>query len=41
MLGEERSLKTMRQYIWPGNIRDLQNVIERCVILADDEVLRL
>ena len=31
----------MQQYSWPGNIRELQNVIERCVILADGEVLRV
>ena len=31
----------MQQYTWPGNIRELQNVIERCVILADGEVLRV
>jgi transcriptional regulator of acetoin/glycerol metabolism len=23
-------------YTWPGNIRELQNVIERAVILSDD-----
>jgi formate hydrogenlyase transcriptional activator len=38
---EKRSLGAMQQYSWPGNIRELQNVIERCVILADGEVLRL
>ncbi|MEW6735534.1 MAG: sigma 54-interacting transcriptional regulator [Acidobacteriota bacterium] len=38
---EKRSLAVMQQYHWPGNIRELQNVIERCVILADTEVLRL
>ena len=26
-------------YDWPGNIRELQNLIERAVILADDGVL--
>ena len=31
----------MQQYSWPGNIRELQNVIERCVILAEGEVLRV
>ena len=38
---EKRSVDAMQQYSWPGNIRELQNVIERCVILADGEVLRV
>jgi formate hydrogenlyase transcriptional activator len=38
---ERSSLETMQAYSWPGNIRELQNVIERCVILAESEVLRL
>jgi formate hydrogenlyase transcriptional activator len=38
---ENRSLQIMKQYSWPGNIRELQNVIERCVILAAGEVLRV
>jgi two-component system, NtrC family, response regulator len=28
-------LKMLRTYSWPGNIRELKNVIERAVILAD------
>jgi DNA-binding NtrC family response regulator len=28
-------------YTWPGNIRELQNVIERAVIVSSDGVLRL
>jgi formate hydrogenlyase transcriptional activator len=38
---EKRTLESMMQYSWPGNIRELQNVIERGVILADSEVFRL
>jgi formate hydrogenlyase transcriptional activator len=38
---EKRTLETMQQYAWPGNIRELQNVIERGVILAEGEVFRL
>lgn len=30
--------KKMESYNWPGNIRELRNVIERCVLLATDEV---
>ena len=32
---DRRSLEIMEEYSWPGNIRELQNVIERGVILAD------
>ncbi|MCX5869925.1 MAG: sigma-54 dependent transcriptional regulator [Deltaproteobacteria bacterium] len=32
------ALKALRAYHWPGNIRELQNVLERAVILARDEV---
>jgi DNA-binding NtrC family response regulator len=30
-----RSLEHLLEYPWPGNIRELQNVLERAVILAD------
>jgi formate hydrogenlyase transcriptional activator len=36
-----RTLDAMQRYSWPGNIRELQNVIERGVILADGEIFRL
>jgi formate hydrogenlyase transcriptional activator len=26
---------------WPGNIRELKNILERAVIMSDDTVLRL
>jgi transcriptional regulator with GAF, ATPase, and Fis domain len=32
-----RSLQLLQLYPWPGNIRELQNVIERSVILCDTE----
>jgi formate hydrogenlyase transcriptional activator len=35
------TLKQMRQYHWPGNIRELQNVIERAVILSMGPVLNV
>jgi transcriptional regulator with GAF, ATPase, and Fis domain len=31
----------LKQYSWPGNIRELKNVIERAVILSQGKVLRL
>jgi transcriptional regulator with PAS, ATPase and Fis domain/iron only hydrogenase large subunit-like protein len=38
---EERAVKAMQLYAWPGNIREMQNVIERCAVLATDGVIRL
>jgi two-component system response regulator HydG len=29
------SLRTLKEYAWPGNIRELRNLIERVVILAE------
>lgn len=34
-------LQTIQAYEWPGNIRELKNVIERAVILSHGSVLRL
>ncbi len=31
--------KILTEYDWPGNIRELRNVIERAVILEDDEMM--
>jgi DNA-binding NtrC family response regulator len=36
-----KSLELLRSYFWPGNIRELQNVIERAVIVCDTEVLSI
>jgi formate hydrogenlyase transcriptional activator len=36
---EKRTLDLLQGYHWPGNIRELQNVIERAVILCDGKVL--
>jgi formate hydrogenlyase transcriptional activator len=35
------SMEKLMNYYWPGNIRELQNVIERAVILSVDPILRL
>ena len=34
---EKKSMERLQSYSWPGNIRELQNVIERSVILCDTE----
>jgi len=35
----ERFVEKLEAYNWPGNIRELKNIIERAVILADDNIL--
>jgi transcriptional regulator with GAF, ATPase, and Fis domain len=37
----EQTMELFQTYHWPGNIRQLQNVIERSVILCDGEVFRV
>ncbi len=32
-----RALQTIFEHDWPGNIREFENVIERAIILADDD----
>jgi len=34
---DKKSLRLLQTYEWPGNIRELQNVIERAVILREGE----
>ncbi|MDD2619360.1 MAG: sigma 54-interacting transcriptional regulator [Syntrophomonadaceae bacterium] len=33
----EDALRQLRKYSWPGNIRELENILERAMILADVE----
>src|SRR6202451_190696 len=35
------SMENLVNYPWPGNIRELQNVIERAIIVSADPTLRL
>lgn len=34
-------MESLQRYPWPGNIRELENVIERAVILSSGPVLRI
>jgi DNA-binding NtrC family response regulator len=34
-------LTLFNQYDWPGNIRELRNLIERAVLLADEEIIKV
>jgi formate hydrogenlyase transcriptional activator len=38
---DRESLNTLTHYGWPGNIRELANVVERAVILSDGDALRI
>ncbi len=35
----KKALKLIYEYDWPGNIREMENTIERCLILADNETI--
>jgi len=35
---DKRTLELFLSYDWPGNIRELQNVVERSVIISSDDV---
>ena len=38
---EDEVVEVLERYPWPGNIRQLENVIERAVVLAEDGVISL
>jgi transcriptional regulator with GAF, ATPase, and Fis domain len=38
---QEKTMKTLQDYPWPGNIRELESVLERAVILCSGPVLQL
>jgi transcriptional regulator with PAS, ATPase and Fis domain len=37
----KKTLELLQSYSWPGNIRELQNVIERSVILCDTDIFSI
>jgi DNA-binding NtrC family response regulator len=34
------AMETLESYSWPGNIRELRNVLERALVVADSDMLR-
>jgi formate hydrogenlyase transcriptional activator len=38
---DKKTLASLQSYPWPGNIRELQNVIERAVILCGTEIFSI
>jgi two-component system response regulator HydG len=37
---EENAIERLRNYSWPGNLRELRNVIRRAVLFAKDDVIK-
>ena len=37
----EQTINELKEYVWPGNIRELQNIIERAVILSEATSLHI
>ncbi len=38
---EPESIKALQSYSWPGNIRELRNVIERAVLLSEERTISI
>ncbi|HBZ01531.1 MAG TPA: DNA-binding response regulator, partial [candidate division Zixibacteria bacterium] len=37
---ERRALEILTRYGWPGNIRELQNIIKRVIIFTEDKIIK-
>ncbi|MFO7524484.1 MAG: sigma-54 dependent transcriptional regulator [Ignavibacteriaceae bacterium] len=35
----KRALKIVYEYNWPGNVREVENTIERCIIITDSDMI--
>jgi transcriptional regulator with PAS, ATPase and Fis domain len=38
---EPKAMEAMQKYCWPGNVREIENLIERLVVLDEDGVIRV
>jgi PAS domain S-box-containing protein len=38
---EKSTLELFQSYLWPGNIRELQNVVERSVVLCESDIFSI
>jgi DNA-binding NtrC family response regulator len=38
---ERQTMERLKDYAWPGNIRELQNVIERSIVLCEEQTFRI
>jgi transcriptional regulator with GAF, ATPase, and Fis domain len=38
---QQKSMTALQRYPWPGNIRELKNVIENAMIISNDRILKL
>src|SRR5262249_33116444 len=38
---DDRAIEALRRYPWPGNIRELENAIERSVVMAEEAEITL
>ena len=41
LLLDENCIQALKSYSWPGNIRELRNVIERAVLLSDQKTITI
>ncbi len=33
------AMACLKNYNWPGNIRELENIVERCVVITEDDII--
>lgn len=37
----EKAVEAMENYAWPGNARELENVIQRLVVMSDEQIIEV